>query len=109
MRERLIRGDENRACDWRSISRTQTGYSQPIPKARIGGSPRFAARTRILVPATHTGGLRYTAMRWKNSLRIRASLAAISVGWGTRGNAGGARPALVTTDGERLIIRAATS
>src|ERR1039458_4229615 len=25
----------------------QTGYSQPIPKAGIGGSPRFAARTPI--------------------------------------------------------------
>src|ERR1039457_994451 len=25
----------------------QTGYSQPIPKAGIGGSPRFAARTLI--------------------------------------------------------------
>src|ERR1035441_9990813 len=42
MRKHLIRGDENRECDWRSISRRQTGYSQPIPKAGIGGSPRFA-------------------------------------------------------------------
>ena len=25
----------------------QTGYSQPIPKTGIGGSPRFAARTPI--------------------------------------------------------------
>src|SRR5664279_83930 len=45
--EGLIRGDENRARDWRSISPGQTGYSQPIPKAGIGGSPRFAARTPI--------------------------------------------------------------
>src|SRR5450631_4433450 len=31
----------------RLARRGQTGYSQPIPKAGIGGSPRFAARTRI--------------------------------------------------------------
>src|ERR1035441_761335 len=41
------RTDENRARDWRSISRRQTGYSQPIPKAGIGGSPRFTAHARI--------------------------------------------------------------
>src|ERR1035438_7713432 len=29
------------------LERRQTGYSQPIPKAGIGGSPRFAARTPI--------------------------------------------------------------
>src|ERR1017187_3175476 len=46
MRKHLIRGDENKECDWRSISRRQTGYSQPIPKAGIGGSPRFAAHAR---------------------------------------------------------------
>jgi hypothetical protein len=28
--------------DWWSIRRRQTGYSRPIPKAGIGGSPRFA-------------------------------------------------------------------
>src|ERR1035438_2991149 len=32
----------------------QTGYSQPIPKAGIGGSPRFAARPPIGI----FGGLR---------------------------------------------------
>src|ERR1035438_3184834 len=42
MRRGLIRRDEDRARDWRSISRRQTGYSQPIPKVGIGGSPRFA-------------------------------------------------------------------
>src|ERR1035441_1367151 len=47
MRRGLIRRDENWARDWRSISRRQTGYSQPIPKAGIGGSPRFAAHARI--------------------------------------------------------------
>src|SRR5665811_1307067 len=31
----------------RLARRGQTGYSQPIPKAGIGGSPRFAARTLI--------------------------------------------------------------
>src|SRR5664279_5305952 len=31
----------------RLTRRGQTGYSQPIPKAGIGGSPRFAARTPI--------------------------------------------------------------
>src|SRR5450631_4196538 len=31
----------------RLAGRGQTGYSQPIPKAGIGGSPRFAARTPI--------------------------------------------------------------
>src|SRR5450631_2877788 len=31
----------------RLARRGQTGYSQPIPKAGIGGSPRFAARTPI--------------------------------------------------------------
>jgi hypothetical protein len=29
------------------ITEGQTGYSQPIPKAGIGGSPRFAARAPI--------------------------------------------------------------
>src|ERR1039457_5324727 len=47
MRRGLIRRDENWARDWRSISRRQTGYSQPIPRAGIGGSPRFAAHARI--------------------------------------------------------------
>src|ERR1035441_8247444 len=31
----------------RGVGRGQTGYSQPIPKAGIGGSPRFAARAPI--------------------------------------------------------------
>src|ERR1019366_191797 len=47
MRKHLIRGDENRGREGRSISRRQSGYSQPIPKAGIGGSPRFAANARI--------------------------------------------------------------
>src|ERR1035438_4801127 len=51
MRKHLIRGDENRARGWRSIRRRQTGYSQPIPKAGIGGSPRFAAHARRSVRA----------------------------------------------------------
>src|ERR1019366_2708476 len=42
MRRVLIRRDEDWACEGRRISRRQTGYSQPIPKAGIGGSPRFA-------------------------------------------------------------------
>ena len=31
----------------RAHTEGQTGYSHPIPKAGIGGSPRFAARTPI--------------------------------------------------------------
>src|ERR1700690_984965 len=47
MRRGLIRRDENWARDWRSIRHRQTGYSPPIPKAGIGGSPRFAAHARL--------------------------------------------------------------
>jgi len=43
-----------RGCH-RDVSRQgQTGYSHPIPKAGIGGSPRFAAHT--LVDAVLAGG-----------------------------------------------------
>jgi hypothetical protein len=47
MRKHLMRGMKMGRGTARLAQRGQTGYSQPIPKAGIGGGPRFAARTPI--------------------------------------------------------------